>query len=312
MPSLSFNPSTDISNLAGKVILITGGTAGLGAGSITELAKHSPSHIFFSGRNQSNADELMARIHKTSPSVPLTFIKCDISSFASVKAAAETFKAKADRLDILMLNAGIMATPPGVSEDGYEIQFATNHLGHALLVKLLLPTLLSTASQPTSDVRIINLTSIAYKQAPSQGIDFATLKSPQASLGGMIPGPRWSRYGQSKLAQLLYTRQLAQHYSSILCVAVHPGVVMTGLFEGLPFWTALPVRVINLGRETPVEQGHWQQCWAATCERGALKSGGYYEPIGREVTPATRQARDEELAERLWRWTEEQLDGWEV
>jgi NAD(P)-dependent dehydrogenase (short-subunit alcohol dehydrogenase family) len=123
---------------------------------------------------------------------PVTFLSCDHTSLASIKECANAIKAQTDRLDILMCNAGVMALPAGTTKDGYEIQFGINHLSHALLVKQLLPTLLATADMPNSDVRIINMTSIAYQQAPPQGIDFKTLISSQEKLGKIIPGPKWS------------------------------------------------------------------------------------------------------------------------
>jgi NAD(P)-dependent dehydrogenase (short-subunit alcohol dehydrogenase family) len=192
-----------------------------------------------------------------------------------------------------MLNAGIMATPPSKSVDGYEIQFATNQMGHALLVKLLLPLLQSTAKLPDADVRVINMTSIAYKQAPRQGIDFETLKTDQASLG-MIP--KWGRYGQSKLAQILYTDELARHYPEITWLSVHPGFIFTGLFDGTSFLTKLPVLIMSIGNRTPVES--------------KVVNGGYYEPIGVTGKRATSLANDQKLAGRLWEWTQEELKEW--
>jgi NAD(P)-dependent dehydrogenase (short-subunit alcohol dehydrogenase family) len=323
MTSNAFNPDTDIPSLAGKVIFITGGkrrhnpttpnsplttptgTAGLGAGSIAALAKHDPAHIFFSGRNEKSATKLISSIRATTPNANLTFFKCDISSLASVQECARLLTSQTSRLDILMLNAGIMATPPSTSADGYEIQFATNQLGHSLLVKLLLPVLQATSKLPGADVRVINMTSVAYKQAPSQGIDFATLKTDQANLG--LFG-KWARYGQSKLAQLLYTDELARHYPDITWVSVHPGYIFTGLFDGASFLTKLPVLIMSIGSRTSVEKGHFAQCWAATAPK--VVSGGYYEPIGVEGKRATALARDRELAGRLWEWTQEELKGW--
>ena len=323
MTSNAFNPDTDIPSLAGKVIFITGGkhqynsmstslqlttptgTAGLGAGSIAALVKHDPAHIFFSGRNEKSATKLISSIRATIPNANLTFFKCDISSLASVQECARLLTSQTTRLDILMLNAGIMATPPSISADGYEIQFATNQLGHSLLVKLLLPVLQATSKLPGADVRVINMTSVAYKQAPSQGIDFATLKTDQANLG--LFG-KWARYGQSKLAQLLYTDELARHYPDITWVSVHPGYIFTGLFDGASFLTKLPVLIMSIGSRTPVEKGHFAQCWAATAPK--VVSGGYYEPIGVEGKRATALARDRELAGRLWEWTQEELKGW--
>ena len=304
----TFNPDKDIPSLAGKVIFITGGTAGLGAGSITELAKQGPAHIFFSGRNQKSADTLIQKVNKALPNVKLTFIRCDISSLASVREAAVSFTNQADRLDILMLNAGIMAVNAAVSTDGYETQFATNHLGHALLVKLLMPTLQETAKKPAADVRIINMTSVAYNLAPKSGIDFSTLNSPQEKLGGLIPGHKWSRYGQSKLAQLLYSQQLAKHYPGITTVAIHPGIIMTGLFENVSLSTKLPALISSIGKRTPVEEGHFTQCWAATCEKTKLSNGEYYEPIGVAGKRTTKLSKDMQLAEQLWDWTQTELE----
>ena len=231
-----FNPDKEIPSLAGKVIFITGGTAGLGAGAVAELAKHEPAQIYFSGRNQKSADALIAKVAKTSPNAKLTFIRCDVSSLTSVKEAAATFRSQSSRLDILMLNAGIMAVPAAKSVDGYEIQLATNHLGHALLVKLLMPELQQTAKQ-SGDVRIINMTSTAYQLAPKGGVDFATLRSAQDNLGNFIPGHSWARYGQSKLVQMLYSQEMAKHYPEVTSISVHPGVILTGLFDNVSLST---------------------------------------------------------------------------
>lgn len=207
-----------------------------------------------------------------------------------------------------MLNAGIMAVDPSLSADGYEIQFATNHLGHALLVKLLLPLMQKTAQQPGGDVRVINMTSVAYEQAPRQGIDFATLKTEQRSLG--LPMMHtWVRYGQSKLAQMLYTDELARHYPEITWVSIHPGVILTDLFGNIPFVTKLPVLLMNLGKTTPVEEGFYNQVWASTCEKKMLRNGGYYEPVGVLAKRLTKQSQDGKLAAKLWEWTQKQFEA---
>lgn len=306
---MKFNPDRDIPSLAGKVIFITGGTAGLGAGSVAELARHEPAHIFFSGRNQKSADALIEKVGKQSPDVKVTFIKCDMSSFASVQQAADNFKVQSDRLDILMLNAGIMAVDAAVSVDGYETQFATNHLGHALLVKLLMPILRNTAKQ-TGDARIINMTSIAHDMAPKKGFEFATIKSKQDGLGGMIPGGKWTRYGQSKLAQLVYSEELAKHYPDILSISVHPGFIMTALFDNVDFFTRLPALIKARGQTIPVEEGHYRQVWAATCEKSQLKNGEYYDDVGKVGKRLHKQASNEQVANELWTWTQNAMEDY--
>lgn len=288
------------------------GTAGLGAGCVETLAQHSPSHIYFTGRSKAKADALIKKIHQKTPNAPVTFLECDLTSFASVQAVAKRFLVESPRLDVLICNAGIMAVDAETSKDGYEIQFQVNHLAHALLIKMLLPLMLQTAEGPDADVRIVNMASIAYQQAPKAGIEFSTLKSAQASLGRpIIPGPKWSRYGQSKLANLLYPQELAKKYPQILSVAVHPGIIMTDLFANVSFGARLPALIQSIGKRTPLEQGPYNQLWAATSPRGGIKNGEYYEPVGVIGKRTTAQARDGKLAERLWDWTQEVLAGYE-
>jgi NAD(P)-dependent dehydrogenase (short-subunit alcohol dehydrogenase family) len=165
--------------------------------------------------------------------VALTFLETDHASLASVRSSAHTFLSAATRLDLLILNAGIMAVPPALTPDGYEVQFGVNHLSHALLVKLLLPTLRSTAQQPGSDVRVVAVASLAFSGHPSGGIRFDTLQTPQAWwLGGA-----WQRYGQAKLANILYAAELARRHpyaeSKITFLSIHPGTFNTHLITSL-------------------------------------------------------------------------------
>ncbi|KAK5707239.1 hypothetical protein LTR17_020872 [Elasticomyces elasticus] len=304
----TFNPEKDIPSLAGKVILVTGGTAGLGQGSILELAKHQPEHIFFTGRNQKSADSLIASVKRTAPDVNIDFIPCDISSLASVDAAAATVTTKASRLDILMLDAGIMAVDPALSVDGYEIQFATNYLGHTLLVRRLLPLLLSTAER-FGDARVINMTSTGYAQAPPSGVDFATVKTTQENLGTLMGGgSKWARYGQSKVAQMLYSQELAKRYPALTSLSIHPGVIQTGLFDNVSFLTKLPTMFM---KKTPVAEGHYMQCWGATAARSKLQNGEYYEPMGVVGKRSTSASKDTKLAASLWEWTEKEFEAFE-
>jgi len=273
------------------------------------IASARASRVFFSGRNEKKAKELIEKLSKEYPKTEFVFIKCDQADLTSVQEAAKTFLAQSDQLDVLMCNAGIMALPPNTTKDGYESEFGTNHIGHALLIKLLLPVMEKTAAKPGSDVRIVNLSSHAYHQAPKVGIEFETLKSDQANLGALIPGNKWSRYGQSKLANLLYAKALAKHYPNITSVAIHPGFIKTDLFQNIGFVSRLQVQTLVLFSQTwtPVEEGPYNQTWAATTAKSNLESGAYYTPIAVKTQPTTAQAQDEKLAERLWDWTQEEL-----
>jgi NAD(P)-dependent dehydrogenase (short-subunit alcohol dehydrogenase family) len=224
----------------------------------------------------------------------------------SVQACARAFVEKEDRLDLVVCNAGIMAVPEGVTKEGYEVQFGTNHVGHALLVKLLLPVLQRTVEIPGADVRVVTVSSVGHHLAPAEGVEFAALK------GGMGHLTTWNRYAQSKLANRLYAKQLAERYPGIMSVSVHPGVVTTNLYTAvvgdvglkkMAYWgfkTALSVSV---------EQGSKNQLWAATSPRDGLVPGEYYFPVG-ILGKGSKQGEDEELGKKLWEWTEKELEGY--
>ncbi|PIG81427.1 oxidoreductase [Aspergillus arachidicola] len=306
MPELEFNPDNDIPDLSGKVIFITGGTAGLGAQSVAQLAKHSPARIYISGRNATNAETIIKEIAEAGSNTPVSFVECDLASLDSVKRAADDIIAKEARLDVLMCNAGIMALPPGLTKDGYEVQFGTNHLGHALLIRKLLPLLQRTA-ETGADVRVIILTSAGYQLHPYGGIIFDDLKTTQdyGFLGS------WKRYGQSKLANILYTRELARRYPAITAVSVHPGVITTGLVENLGWAHRWFIYATTYNQMVTLEEGAYNQLWAATTSKDGLETGQYYIPVGvASNDKLTKTGRDDVLAGQLWEWTNKALEDY--
>jgi NAD(P)-dependent dehydrogenase (short-subunit alcohol dehydrogenase family) len=137
--------------------------------------------VYFTGRNTETAEAVITACKSASSNI--TFIPCDQISLNSVSQTAKlVLKKSGNQLDILICNAGVMAVPPGVSKDGYEIQFAINHLAHALLIKLCLPALLKAAEEK-GDARIVSVTSLGFKAAPKEGIIFKDLKTSQENLG---------------------------------------------------------------------------------------------------------------------------------
>ncbi|KAI8633599.1 NAD(P)-binding protein [Xylariaceae sp. FL1651] len=300
----TFDSSSDIPSLEGKVIFITGANSGLGKKAALELAKHNPAQIWMAVRNIESGEAAASEIKSQSKNTSIVLQELDLTSFESIKTAARAFLASAPRLDILFLNAGLMGAPPAVTKDGYEIHMGVNHLGHALLLKLLVPLLVKTAAD--SDVRVISTSSIGYKFANPNGIQFDALKKDQVE--GMTPV---MQYTQSKLANLLYARQVAKHYPQFTTVSVHPGTVMTNLFTREPgdeqmrhVQTAVaPVKSIG------IEEGIKTHLWAATSPH--VKSGMYYEPVGVPDT-ASGLDTDGEQAEKLWQWTQKELEGIEI
>ncbi|ETI29065.1 hypothetical protein G647_01518 [Cladophialophora carrionii CBS 160.54] len=299
-----FDPDKDVPDLAGKVIIVTGGNSGCGKETVLQLAKHNPGCIYLAARSQAKYDDAMKDISAAAPNANVRFLEMDLSSLASVKQAADQVMADSERVDILVNNAGIMAHPHGLSKDGYEIQFATNHMGPALFTRLLLPLMQRTASQPAADVRIVNVSSAAHMMTTGPGIHFEKLKTPMESTNpGMI-------YGQSKLANVLHARELAKRYPEILSTSIHPGRVETNLTNVM-----FDVNGINgrfqkifdsLAGPLTVQQGALTQIWAATWNRTEVKNGAYYVPVGKEHS-GSKRSRDVELAKKLWQWTETEL-----
>ena len=241
----------------------------------------------------------------------------DLASLATVKAGVQTFLSTFSpggkpRLDILICNAGVMALPPGVTTDGYEIQFGTNHVGHALLVKLLLPTLLSTAALPNADVRVILVASLAFSGHPRGGIVFKDLKTKQDTF--LLGTGAWQRYGQSKLANILYAAEMARRYGDkgITAVSIHPGTFNTGLITSLGLANRAMIWITNVGNikdEAKEGEGSWNSCWAATSKREGIVNGGFYVPVGVKGKKL-RENANEKLAGELWEWTEKELESW--
>ncbi|KIY48187.1 NAD(P)-binding protein [Fistulina hepatica ATCC 64428] len=291
-----FDPVKDIPDLSGKVILITGGRWPKS----NTTNNHNPTHIYLAARTQSKAEQAIADIKKDVPDARITYLPLDLTSFASIKKAADLFLAQSSRLDLLINNAGIMATPPGKTAEGYEIQFGTNHMGHALLTKLLLPTLLETTKHPGADVRVISITSIAHN------FTLFTMTYDQDELNSRHPV---SRYALSKLANVQYARELAVCYPQITSVSVHPGVISTDVFDNfqnLDFLHRIVVPFMKSWVWANVQDGAKTQLWATTVSKDKLQNGAYYEPIGVK-TLGSVFARDSKASKKLWDWTQEEL-----
>ncbi|KAJ4298820.1 hypothetical protein N0V90_004062 [Kalmusia sp. IMI 367209] len=306
MPGHAYNPDKSIPSLSGKVVLVTGANAGIGKQTALDLSKHSPSQVWVAARNVQSGNEAVAEIKTfASPQTSVVFLDLDLASFASVRQAAKRVIAESNRLDILVLNAGMMGGEPGVTEDGYEKQFATNHMGHALLLKLLTPLLLK-ASQERIGVkaRVVILSSAAHKSGviPKNGIDFATINTAQEKFMGI------TKYAQSKLANAVYASVVAKRYPEITIVAINPGEVKTGLFSKgsasggwvikLLNWIVAPMLWV------PVDEGAKNSLWAATSEEA--ESGRFYDPIGK-TGGESEIVRKGKLGEELWEWTEREL-----
>jgi NAD(P)-dependent dehydrogenase (short-subunit alcohol dehydrogenase family) len=205
-----------------------------------------------------------------------------------------------------------MCTPFFLSPQNIETQFQTNYLSHFYLTSLLLPTLQSTVSSPSTapgTVRIVNVSSDGHaKLAPKEGVPFEAMNMESKST--------WARYGMSKLGNVLHAKELARRYGStsaagngILAVSLHPGTVKTGLSAGPRGSTPLYKFIqplVELGAPGP-EKGSWNSLWcAASPELKESDNGSYFLPVGKK-TRASVHGEDAFMSRKLWEWSEECL-----
>lgn len=192
---VSFNPATDIPSLKGKVVLITGAAGDLGRQMAVELARYGrPARIYIADLpcDDDTKKALLDRIDREAYGVSQSegaintvfrFLDLDLTSFESVRGCAAEFASKEKRLDILVLNAGIIRVALGTTKEGYEVHFGLNYLGHALLSRLLLPIMLPTSQQQEgADVRLVVVSSEGHAMAPKGGIQFERLKTDCADM----------------------------------------------------------------------------------------------------------------------------------
>ncbi|CAG8619557.1 14779_t:CDS:2, partial [Dentiscutata heterogama] len=195
-------------------------------------------------------------------------------------------------------NAGIMATPFAKTVDGIQDQFGVNHIGHFLFTLLLLPTIKTSAPS-----RIVNVSSRAHEGAPPAGIEFEKLNDPEAQTS-------FQRYNQSKIANILFTLELNKRLSgtNVYCNCLHPGVIKTeltrGVVTGWGSWIKPIISVVSFFFLTP-DDGALTQLYCATSPEIEEKNlrGKYFVPFG-EIGEPIAQAKDEELAKKLWDFSE--------
>ncbi len=279
----------------GKIAIVTGANSGVGYHTTVGLAERG-AHVVMACRNMEKAAVAKTKIESAVPNASLEIIELDTSKLTSVRVFAKAFQVKHQKLDLLINNAGIMATPQAYTEDGFENQLATNYIGHFLLTSLLMPEL-----EAAPAARVVTLSSIAHKRAR---IHFDDLQFKQKYA-------RWEAYGQTKLACLMFAyeldRRLKARGSSVISLASHPGVSNTNLGAGLPWYYAplMPMFAV---------MGHAPDKAAEPSLMAALhpnmKGGEYIGPTGtREMSgnpwmvQSTPQSKDEAKAGRLWAWT---------
>jgi NAD(P)-dependent dehydrogenase (short-subunit alcohol dehydrogenase family) len=272
-----------VNELAGKTVLVTGATSGLGLEASVKLARMGAETVVV-GRDRARLEAAVAGVRARAATQQVSCLLCDFSSQASIRALASEFRSRHARLHVLVNNAGAVSARRRVTVDGLEETFAVNHLGYFLLTNLLLDVIVKSAP-----ARVVNVASVAHRRAD---IEFDDL---QLERGYTV----MRAYGRSKLANILFTNELARRLagSGVTVNSVHPGAVATNIWSRAP-WFARPVLVVAKKFMITPERGADAIVHLAASPELEGRTGGYYEN-GALARPS-RLARDEALARRLW------------
>ena len=288
----------EIPDQHGRLAIVTGANSGLGRIVARELARRG-AHVIIASRDRAKGAEAASAIEAASTSSTVDCEQLDLADLGSIRAFADRVRAGHDHIDLLLNNAGVMATPYRRTADGFELQIGTNHFGHFALTGLLLPLL-----HERPHARVVIVASNAHKRGRMRFDD----------LQGERGYSRWGAYAQSKLANLLFAFELNRRIKAagwpLTCVAAHPGYSATNLqLSGPPPYERPVMRLGNWLFAQPAEMGALPLLYAATAPD--LPGGSYVGPDrmgemrGHPVlVEATERARDEEAARRLWEISE--------
>ncbi|UPK74813.1 oxidoreductase [Nocardioidaceae bacterium SCSIO 66511] len=298
----------NIPDLHGTWTMITGPTGGLGTHVSLELARRG-SNIILAARNLERARELASQIHATAPGVAVSVVPLDLGELTSVRSATDLIRRDHKHINVLINNAGVMAPPDRRTADGYELQIGTNHIGHFALTARLWPLLEESKS------RVVTVSSLMHTIV--RGIDLSSLDLSSDNRRYR----RWRSYGESKLANLMFSQELhhrcTESGSGVVSVAAHPGFAATGLQKTGPTLEGRTVGSVGLGIVTrifaqPAHAGAWPLLMAATTPM--LAGGSYVGPGSmRQSRGAPRlvgmssAAHSRERGEQLWAATEKAI-----
>ncbi|KAJ7682439.1 NAD-P-binding protein [Mycena polygramma] len=303
----------DVPDLTGQIFLCTGGSAGIGKETCRVLVAHN-AKVYLAARSEEKARAAIDDICQSTGKSDIHFLQLDLADLVSVRKAADEYISKEQELHVLINNAGVLYAP-GIgpqTTQSYDVQFGVHVLGHYFLTMLLMPTLLRTAKGEVSGtpcrVRVVSVSSDAHEiTAPKQGIVWESLQKGDAALPvrKKLTGTRL--YGQSKLGMVLISSELARRYGDqgVVAISLHPGGVRSELLRNVHPIIAWIVDKIRL---YPVDLGIITSLYAATSEAALEMNGEYLTAWARRQVPS-KHAQNREVAERLWKWCEEQVSG---
>jgi NAD(P)-dependent dehydrogenase (short-subunit alcohol dehydrogenase family) len=289
--------TADIPDQTGRTAVITGANTGLGYETASALAAKG-AHVVLAVRNVEKGKAAADLIARATPGASVAIQELDLTSLDSIRAAADQLRAEHSSIDLLINNAGVMFTPKSTTKDGFELQFGTNHLGHFALTNLLLDRVLAAPGS-----RVVTVSSVGHRFARN-GIRFDDLQSERSY-------SRVGAYGQSKLANLMFTYELQRRLqgTNTIAAAAHPGGSRTELTRNLPPLIGAATRFVE-----PLFQGADMGALPtlrAATDPGVL-GGQYYGPDGfaeqrgyPKVVASSAVSHDTDAQRKLWAVSEE-------
>ncbi|CAF2238672.1 short-chain dehydrogenase TIC 32, chloroplastic-like isoform X1 [Brassica rapa] len=287
----------------GLTAIVTGASSGIGVETARVLALRGV-HVVMAVRNTVSGAKVKQDILNQVPGAKLDVMELDLSSIESVRRFASDYKSTGLPLNILINNAGVMACPFMLSKDNIELQFATNHLGHFLLTKLLLDTMKNTSRESKREGRIVNLSSEAHRFSYPEGVRFDKINdvSSYSSI---------SAYGQSKLCNVLHANELARQLKedgvNITVNSLHPGAIMTSLWRHFNSYLAGAVSALASYFIKTVPQGAATTCYLALSPQVAGVTGEYFRNC--KITKPSSFGQDSELAKKVWDFSTKLTDS---
>jgi NAD(P)-dependent dehydrogenase (short-subunit alcohol dehydrogenase family) len=288
--------TADIPDQTGRTAVITGANTGLGYATAAALAAKG-AHVVLAVRNLEKGKAAATLIGRRAPGAGVAVQELDLTSLASIRAVADELRSRHDAIDLLINNAGVMFTPKQTTKDGFELQFGTNHLGHFALTNLLLDRVVAAPGS-----RVVTVSSVGHRFA--RGIRFDDLQWERSY-------SRVGAYGQSKLANLLFTYELQRRLTgtNTIAVAAHPGGSRTELTRNLPPLVGAATRLLEPLFQS-ADMGALPTLRAAT-DPGVL-GGQYFGPDGfaeqrgyPKVVASSAASHDTDAQRRLWTVSEE-------
>ncbi|KAJ4251477.1 hypothetical protein NW762_011462 [Fusarium torreyae] len=297
----------DIPNLRGYVAIVTGGNSGIGYETTLQLALRG-ARVYVASRSSERVNKAISDMKQNFPDLDLHFLKLDLQDLQSIKSTAVEFMSREDRLDLLINNAGIMASPWELTKDGIEVQWQTCFLSHHALTLALMPLLISAAqmSERMDRVRIVNVASdMAFNMGP-KSINYEDPNLTDLT-GTLAP---WKRYGHCKEASIIAAQALTDRYKSfgVTAYSLHPGLIKSGLQSHSTSILGVMTRMaMKVGPTSTPLEGSMNSLFCATSPKAFESAGKYHVPVGKVDNKANKWLDDAQAVDKLWELASRQL-----